>query len=100
MGQVTVVKGAYSGYCLWSIQTDVSNPKIRKIFSARSGFSIPLRQASLHWTWRVETVKIQRRPDIRAKIGDREVLFDVRTKTVTTAGYDSVPFLLTEGTTP
>ena len=41
MGQVTVVKGAYSGYCLWSIQTDVSNPKIRKIFSTRSGFSIP-----------------------------------------------------------
>ena len=41
MGQVTVVKGAYSGYCLWSIQTDVSNPKIRKIFSIRSGFSIP-----------------------------------------------------------
>ena len=41
MGQVTVVKGAYSGYCLWSIQTDVSNPKIRKTFGIRSGFSIP-----------------------------------------------------------
>ena len=31
-----------------------------------------------------------KRPDIRAKIGDKEVLFDVRTNTVTTAGYDSV----------
>ena len=41
MGQVTVVKGAYSGYCLRSIQTDFMNPEIRKMFSTRSGFPNP-----------------------------------------------------------
>ena len=30
-----------------------------------------------------------KRPDIHAKICEKEVLFDVRTNTVTTAGYDS-----------
>ena len=46
MGQVTVVKGAYSGYCLWLIQTDFTNPEIRKIPSTRSGFSIPFSSPS------------------------------------------------------
>ena len=35
MEQVTVVKGAYSGYCLRLIQTDFMNPENRKIFSTR-----------------------------------------------------------------
>ena len=33
--RVTVVKGAYSGYCLRLIQNDFMNPKIGKIFSTR-----------------------------------------------------------------
>ena len=35
MEQVTVVNGAYSGYCLRLIQTDFMNPENRKIFSTR-----------------------------------------------------------------
>ena len=38
MGQVTVVKGAYSGYCLWSIQTDFRIPKLGK-FSVQEAVS-------------------------------------------------------------
>ena len=46
------------------------------------------------WSASAETPHLilgsSKRPDIHAKIGDKEVLFDVRTNTVTTAGYDSV----------
>ena len=40
MGQVTVVKGAYSGYCLWSIQTDFSNPEILVTHPRKSEISL------------------------------------------------------------
>ena len=46
MGQATVVKGAYSGYCLWLIQTDFTNPEIRKI-ATRSGFQFLFLPLSL-----------------------------------------------------
>ena len=41
MEQVTVVKGAYSGYCLRLIQTDFINPENSKIFNTR--FSCGMR---------------------------------------------------------
>ena len=36
MEQVTAVKGAYSGYCLWLIQIDFMNLENRKIFQYKA----------------------------------------------------------------
>ena len=41
-----------------------------------------------------------KRPDIRAKIGDKEVLFDVRTNPPPREFQREPPFSLTEETTP
>ena len=53
---------------------------------------MPIRMSG--WSASAETPHLilgsGKRPDIRAKIGDKEVLFDVRTNTATTAGYDFV----------
>ena len=72
MEQVTVVKGAYSGYCLRSIQTDFMNPENRKIFSTRLSYFCSFQSENsfplfLCWkrfwiAWRMNTPMMTHRP--------------------------------------